>query len=137
MMAESGSGISSTIDRRNRLTRDVAVDPLQRIDGSKREHAGKHFVQHDAQRVEIASGIDRPIHSPGLFRRHIGKRSGDNLRRRGRLPLAWQARGEAKAGQPGIAPRGVRDDVRRLDVAVEELSCVEAAQRLGDGDGQP
>ena len=34
-----------------RLARNVAVDPLQGVAGSKRQRAGKHLVQGDAKRV--------------------------------------------------------------------------------------
>ena len=44
MMADSGSGNLATIRGRYRLTSDVAVDPLQRVGGSKREHARQHLV---------------------------------------------------------------------------------------------
>src|SRR5258707_14321256 len=34
-------------------------------------------------RSKIASGINGPVHSAGLFRRHVGERSGDYLGRLG------------------------------------------------------
>ena len=77
MMADNGSGNRAAIRGRYRLTCDVAVDPLQRVGGSKREHARKHLVQSDAQRVEIAAGIHRTIHAPGLFRGHVGEGAGN------------------------------------------------------------
>ncbi len=84
MMADSGSGTCAAIRGRYRLTCDVAVDPFQRVGGSKRKHARQHLVQSDAQRVEIAAGIDRSIHAPGLFRGHVGKGAGNEFRRRRR-----------------------------------------------------
>ena len=53
--------------------------------------AGQHFVQRDAERVEVAAGIDRPVHPAGLLRRHVGQCARDDLGRCGRLALAWQA----------------------------------------------
>ena len=58
---------------------------------------GEHLVERDAERVEIAAGIDRAVHAPGLFGRHVGERAGDDLGRLGRLALARQARGDAEA----------------------------------------
>ena len=103
MMADSGSGTSRRSAGCYRLTCDVAVDPLQRVGGSKREHARKHLVQGDAQRVEIAAGIHRAIHTPGLFGRHVGKGAGNDFRRRQRLSLARQSGRDAKAGEPDMA----------------------------------
>ena len=51
-------GDPPTIDRRHWLTCNVAVDPFQRIGGGEWERAGQHLIQSDAQRVEIAPGID-------------------------------------------------------------------------------
>ena len=57
----------TAIDRRRRLARDVAMDPLHGVICGEWEHAGEHLVQGDAQRVEIAAGIYRAVHPPGLF----------------------------------------------------------------------
>ena len=84
MMADSGSGTARAIHGRYWLTCDVAVDPFQRVGGGKRKHARKHLVQSDAQRIEIAAGIHRSIHAPGLFRGHVGEGAGNDFRRRGR-----------------------------------------------------
>ena len=103
MMADSGSGTCAAIRGRYRLTCDVAVDPLQRVGGSKREHARQHLVKSDAQRVEIAASIDRTIHAPGLFRRHVGEGARNRLGRRGALPLTWQPGRDAESGEPDMA----------------------------------
>ena len=137
MMADSGSGTARRSDGRYRLTCDVAVDPLQRVGGSKRERARQHLVQGDAQRVEIAAGIDRAIHAPGLFGRHVGKGAGNDLGRRGRLALARQPGRNAEAGEPHVT--GVVDEcVRRLDVLMDEALPVDLAKccRQTDGDAQ-
>ena len=85
---------------RHRLPGDVAVHPLHRIGRGEGQTAGEHLVKRDAERVEIAAGIDRAVHPPGLFGRHVGERSGDDLGRLGRLALARQARGDAEACEP-------------------------------------
>ena len=48
----------------------------------RRAIAGEHLVEGDAQGVEVAAGIDRPVHPAGLFGGHVGERPGDHLRRR-------------------------------------------------------
>ena len=90
---------------RRRLPGNVAVHPLHRIGGGEGKFAGQHLVEGDAERIEIAAGIDRAVHPAGLFGRHVGERPGDHLRRRGGLALARQTRGDAEAGEP---------DARRL-----------------------
>ena len=52
--------------------------------------AGEHLVERDAERVEVAAGIDRAVHPPGLFGGHVGERPGDHLGRR-RAPGARAA----------------------------------------------
>ena len=101
-------GDCGAITRRCRLARNVAVDPLQGIGGGKRQRARKHLVQGDAQRVEIAAGINRAIHAAGLLGRHVGERAGNDLRRRGRLALARQLGRNPEAGEPDVA--GVVDE---------------------------
>ena len=119
MRADSCSGTAQRSSGRYRLTRDVTVDPLQRVGGGKREHARQHLIQGDAQRVEVAPGIDGSIHAPGLFRGHIGKRAGNDFRRRGRLALARQPGGDAKAGEPHVS-RLIDERVCGLHVLMDE-----------------
>jgi hypothetical protein len=130
------SGTSRRLAGGARLTCDVAVDPLQRVGGSKREHARKHLVQGDAQRVEIAASIHRAIHAPGLFRRHVGKGAGNDFRRRRRLALARQSGRDAKTGEPHVA--GVVDEhVLRLDVFMNQTALVDVAERRCQVNSKP
>ena len=78
----------------------MAVHPFHRIGRREGQNAREHLVQRDAEGVEIAAGVDRAVHPPGLFGCHVGKRTGDDFGRLGRLPLAGQARGDAEPGQP-------------------------------------
>ncbi len=119
---------------RHRLPRDVAVHPLHRIGGGEGQLARQHLVEGDAQGIEIAAGIDRPVHPAGLFRRHVGERPGDHLRRRGGLVLARQTRGDAEARQPHAAGCRVHQDICRLDVLVDEASLMHLAERPRERD---
>src|ERR1700728_1937328 len=43
--------------RQRRLPRDMAVHPLYRISSGEGELPRQHFVEGDAQRIEIAAGV--------------------------------------------------------------------------------
>ncbi len=64
---------------RHGLSGNVGVHPFHRIGSRERKTAGQHFVKSDAKRVEVAPGINGAIHSSGLFGRHVGECSGDEL----------------------------------------------------------
>ncbi|MNX87506.1 hypothetical protein D3C86_1194370 [compost metagenome] len=113
--------------RRHRHLGDVAVYPLHRVRGGERQRAGQHLVERDAERVEVAARIDRPVHPPGLLGCHVGQRAGDGLGRLGRLALARQARGQAEAGEPCLPVGAVHDDMGRLQVLVKQPALVEPA----------
>src|SRR5580698_1317998 len=121
-------GYRAAIRGRYGLTRDVAVNPFQRIGSSEWKRAGKHLVQGDAQRVEIAASIDRAIHAPGLFRGHVGEGARNGLGRGRRLALARQPGRDAKAGEPYLI-RAVGKYVLRLDVFVDQPALVSVAER--------
>ena len=112
------------------------MDPFHRIGGAERQATGEHLVERDAERVEIAARVDRAVHSPGLFWRHISERTGDDLGRLRRLTLARQPRGDAEPGEPRPSVRAVHQDIGRLDVLVNEAALVHAGQRRGDADGK-
>ena len=103
------------------------MHPLQRIGRSKRQRARQHLVQADAQRVEIAASIHRAVHAPGLFRRHIGKRAGNDLRRRRRLPLLWKLGRDSEAREPYVAA-AVHQHIRGLDVLMNEAAAMNLAE---------
>ena len=103
------------------------MDPFQWVGSSKRQHPGQQLIQGDAERVEIAAGIDRSIHAPGLFGGHIGKAASDDFGRRRCLALARQSRRDAKAGEPHMS-NVVDQRVCGLHVLVYEALPVDAAK---------
>src|SRR5208282_5337097 len=109
----------------------MAVDPLHEIGCRERQHAGKHFVEGDAERIEVAARIDRSVHAAGLLGRHVGKRSANDLGRwrwRWRwLLLARLAGGYPEAREPQSAA-GVNQNIRRLDIFVNKAVAVHLAQ---------
>ena len=97
MMAESAAGMPANRSAGGTgLLRDMAMDPFHRIGRAERQCAGEHLIERDAERIEVAAGIDRAVHPSGLFGGHVGERAGDGLGRLGRLALARQTRGDAE-----------------------------------------
>ena len=113
---------------------NVAVHPFHRIGGGKGQRPRQHLVEGDAEGVQITARIDRAVHSPGLLRRHVGESSGDLLGRLGVGVLARQTGGNAEAGEPDGATRHIYQDVRRLDVLMNESVRVRLAQRPRERD---
>src|SRR5258706_1389538 len=85
------SGDIQTLTGRRRLSGNMAVHPLHGVGRGERQRAREHLVERDAERVEVAAGIDRTIHPSGLFGRHVGECTGDSLWRLGRLSLTRHA----------------------------------------------
>ena len=125
-----------TLARRDRLSRDMAVHPFHRIGSGERQASREHLVQRHAERVEIAAGVDRTIHPPGLLRRHIGERTGDRLGRPGPLALSRKPRCKAETCKPDFTAIGIHQDVGRLDIPVHEPALVDFGQRRRDADSE-
>ena len=96
--------------------------------------AGEHLIEDDAERIEVTARIDRAIHPPGLFGRHIGERAGDGFGRRERLSFARQPRRDAEAGEPRRAIGAVHQDIAGFLVLVDEAGLVGFAQSRSDAD---
>ena len=79
------------------------MHPFHRIGRRERKTSGQHFVKRDAERVEIAPGVDGTIHTSSLLGSHVGKCSGDKLGRFCRLALAGKPRSDTKPHQPALA----------------------------------
>ena len=120
----------------NWLPRDMAMHPLHRIGRREWQNTGEHLVERDAERVEIAAGIDRAVHAPGLLRRHVGQCAGDLLGRGQALALTLQLRGETKAREPHLPVFAGDQDVGRLEVLVDQSTLVDPAQGRGDANGE-
>src|SRR5262249_3664166 len=110
----------SPLEWRYRTPREMAVHPLHRFFGGEPEVTGKHLVEHDAESVEIGAGIDRAIHPPRLFWRHVGERAGKGLRLDGRLTLTRETRRQAESGQVHRVGCVVDENMDGLDVLVNE-----------------
>jgi hypothetical protein len=92
--------------------------------------AREHLEEDDAERVEIALGID--VLAQGLLGRDVvGGAQHAAVRRQ---PLLGQRAGDAEVRDLGRALL-VDEDVLGLDVAVDDAVVVGGAQRAGDLDG--
>src|SRR5206468_4253341 len=104
--------------------------------GGEREAAGQYLVQDDAEGIQIAPRVDRPVHPPGLLGGHVRERARDDLGRLGRLPLAAKSRRDPEAGEPDSTGRRVDKDVGRRDVLVDQTGSMHALDRARETDCQ-
>src|SRR5580658_750321 len=109
---------------RNWQSCNMTVHPVHRIRSEEGEIPGQHLVKRNAQRVEVTAGINGAIHSPGLFGRHVGQGSGDELGGPGGLPLARKRRGYSKTREPSMTGRGVDKDIRGFQIFVDHRPIV-------------
>ncbi len=123
-------------DRRSRLSRDVAMNPVDRVGGREGKLTGERCVKRDAERIEVAAGVDGPVHAPRLLRRHVGERPGNRLGRRRLLMFFRQHRRNAEPSQMDGAGRHVDNHIGRLDVLVNEAPIVQLADCAREGDGK-
>ena len=84
----------------------------------------QHLVHHDAEREQIDAPVDRLALE--LLRRQVGRLSLDGASRVD--ALAALRIGDAEVEQLH-APAGVSDDVRRRDVAVDDVQRAPVASR--------
>jgi hypothetical protein len=110
------------------------MDPLHWVRRRERQCARQHLIKHDAERIEITARVDRAIHPPGLFRRHIGERAGDGLGRCDDLSFARQPRRDAEAGEPRRAIGAVHQDIAGFQVLMDQTGLVGFAQSGRDAD---
>jgi hypothetical protein len=103
------------------------VDQLQRVFILKGQPPGQELVEDDAEAVEVRPPIHRPVHAPGLLGGDVGQRALDAGGGLGGVePSADVEVDEAK-----LQRQGVHDDVRRLDVPVDDPLGVDGLQRGG------
>ncbi len=67
------------LGRWQRRPRDVGMDPFEGIRRAERRGAGQQLVEHDSERIQVASRVDRSIHVPRLFGCHVGPGADDHL----------------------------------------------------------
>ena len=108
--------------RRIRISTGVAVE-------RERQLAGQAPVQRAAQAVDVGADVHR-AGVAGLLRGHVVDRAQHRARLRSAASADVPRTGRSRAAWPG--PRGVTQDVRRLDVAVDQAVLVRLGQGAGD-----
>src|SRR5262249_49093820 len=97
--------------------------------------ARQQFVKNDADRIQIASCINRKrtaAHSLKLLRRHVGDGAAGTDRRAVRV----QVGGEVEVQQHGLAVVG-QQNVGGLQVAVQQAVFMRMDQPVGDAGDDP
>ena len=108
----------------------LAEDPRAQLDrrgGPERAAAGQQLVEHHPEGVEVGPVVHRAEPLAQLLGGHVGQRPGGR-----HVPQQVLLHdGDAEVGQVG-PPLRVDQDVRRLDVPVDEPRLVGVAQGVGD-----
>ena len=128
-MVSRSRGIASSSRRgRGRL---ILLDPDQKhpLAPLERPHARQELVEDDAQAVDVGPRVDHSGLAAHLLGGHVC-RSPDELAIDRKRRIACIALGQSEVGQknPVLA---VDEDIRRLDVAVDDAGPVGMIQRLG------
>ena len=95
---------------------------------AERPAAGQQLVEDDAQAEDVRAAVDPVPLAPGLLGAHVGGRPGEP----GSLAVVLVLQRQPEVGHAGL-PWSVDQDVRGLDVAVDQAPGVGVVQRLGDG----
>ena len=130
------------VSQRRRRAIQNAVEDQPRAVAVKRWRTSRHFVQHHAEREQVGAGIQ--VLCPYLLGRHVGDRSqrtawtcqaGDRrYGRRGVVSVATRTDfGQAEVENLGVAAAGA-EQIRRLDVAVNDPGVMRRLERVGDLD---
>ena len=98
----------------------------------ERRFASQHLIRDDAERIEIAAGVEIAIPG-GLLGRHVGRRADRDTRGSQTRCLTAVARGpgNAEVGDQCPAVDAVQQDIVGLDVAVNDPARMRERQRIG------
>jgi hypothetical protein len=107
---------------------DVHDADRERILGAVRRVADEHFVQHDAETVEIGAAVDRA--AARLFGTHVVRRADDRAGA-GHAQRGFVRARDAEIGEDGRAVFA-QQDVVGLDVAVDDAFFLRIGKRRGD-----
>ena len=109
----------------------------------ERQRAGRHLVEHDAEREQVGARVELP--AARLLGRHVRHRAQRRPRHRHSLAMRGLVRRrrlgpldqlrQAEVEHLGLAARR-HEDVRRLDVAVDDALGVRGVERVGDLHGE-
>ena len=115
------------ITRRTRRSGCALNHHFVRRAARERKRSGEHFVEHDAQRVDVRSAIEcNPLH---LLRRHVMRRA-DHLPRFGQRGVL-DGLGQTEIGDQDLPPP-VDENVLRLEIAMDDALIMRRLQPLAD-----
>ena len=122
--------VGDELVERRRVVVHLPVGDAHRVVAGERRTPGDHLVHHDAERVEVAARVG--LGALGLLRREVRRRA-HHRAGLGEVRLGRRVEGPGDA-EVGDLHRAVRadEDVRRLDVAVDEPGGVGEAEGGGD-----
>ena len=120
---------SARFDRRRRLLSLDRLQGRQYRRRSKGQPAGKHLVNHTAQRKQIAAGIQ--FLTFGLLRRHKIRCACEHPRRC-QVRVAIGDTNQTKIQYSNFAVGLSNPNIGGLDVAMDQLLAVGSLQTLGD-----
>ena len=118
--------------RREWRSRQVGVDELERILRGERQPAGEQLVERDPERVEVAPAIDPPVVAAGLLGRDVVQRAFEVVDLVDDGPLALELGRDPEVDDADGLRRRDDDDVRRVDVLVDDAAGVDAFDRAGE-----
>jgi hypothetical protein len=135
MIAATGAGTFPPVRQAQRLSRDVAVHPLDRFGGGEWQRARQHLVERHAESVKVAPR-SRSSGSCGPSARATCRRG---CRRwfRGAAGLAARA-ANAKRSEPSesdLTRCRIEQRMGRLHILVNQPSSVKPAEGSGETDG--
>ncbi len=97
---------------------------------AERRLAGQEFVEHRAERINVAGRANVALAAGGLLRRHVAGSAHDHSRLRHSTVVVHEF-GQAKVGDPWLIG-SVDEHVLRLQVAMQSATLVSEVDGLGD-----
>ena len=122
--------------QRRRLRVDHFLQELEIGRAAERSVACEQLVEHDAEREDVAARVE--LATRGLLGRHVGDRAEHDAGTR-RLRISRLARGllgrfgETEVGELRVTAL-THEDVRGLDVAMQDVGGVRSRERIRDAD---
>ena len=129
-----GRDLADELPRGLRLVVAHLPEQLADVARPERQAAAEHLVEHHAQAVDVGAAVDPVRRAGDLLRRHVRRGAGDDAQFGAAGPRLVEA--EPEVHEDGAAVRR-EDDVRRLDVAVDDEPGVGVGQGVGHGRRDP